>query len=505
MTNSTAPDIFDKLRLPPELDGHLREANPWWEGKPGRVIPPFRRSAFQLLLRKIESGLAGAVVLRGARQVGKTTLQEQAIDHLIREKGVEGRRILRVQFDEIPTLRGLKEPLLTIARWYENRILLQSFNEAAHEGRPAYVFLDEVQNLPDWAGQLKALVDHSSLHAVVTGSSALRIEAGRDSLAGRITTLELGTLLLREIAHLRLGAEIPQALSDNGLGDLLRPDFWRDLASQGAAHAVARDGAFQAFSERGGYPVAHARPRASWPEVADQLNENVIRRVIQLDLLRVGERGAKRDAALLEEVFRLTCRYAGQAPGQAVFVQELKRTLKANVGWQRILSYLRFLDGALLVKLVRPLELRLKRAKGNSKLCLVDHGLRASWLQEAVPLDPQGLAEAPHLADLAGHLAESVAGAFLSGVPHLDLAHFPERQTEPEVDFVLTIGEKRIPLEVKYRGRIDPHRDTLGLRYFLESAHYNAPFAVLVTLNDGERIDDPRVIPISLRSLLLMR
>lgn len=498
------PDLFDKVRLPPELDAYLRDTNPWWEGKPGRVLPRYRRWAFKALLRKLRAGLAPAVVLKGARQVGKTTVQEQAVQHLLHEEGVSPSHILRVQFDEIPSLRGLKEPLLAIARWFENRVLAQSFNQAAHAGTPAYLFLDEVQNFPDWAPQLKTLVDHHTVHVVVTGSSSLRIEAGRDSLAGRIAELELGTLLLREIAGLRFQFDIAPLLAENGLGDLLRLDFWREVVLHGAQHREERDRVFRAFSERGGYPIAHARPDVPWPEVADQLNENVIRRVIQHDL-RLGERGRRRDPELLEEVFRLACRYTGQAPGQAVFVAELKQVLGANIGWQRVLSYLRFLDGSLLIRLVRPLELRLKQRKGNSKLCVLDHGLRASWLQEVVPLDPQSLADSPHLADLAGHIAESVVGAFLAGIPHLDLAHFPERPTEPEVDYILTVGETRIPLEVKYRRRIDAHRDTLGVRSFLDKAHYNAPFGILVTAADDVEIPDPRIIAVPLASLLLMR
>ena len=107
--------------------------------------------------------------------------------------------------------------------------------------------------------------------------------------------------------------------------------------------------------------------------------------------------------------------------------------------------------------------------------------------------------------DLAGHIAESVTGYFLAGLPHLDLAHFPERPAEPEVDFVLTIGEQRIPMEVKYREHIDSHRDTLGLRAFVEKAAYKAPFGVLVTLHDDAAVDDPRIVTVSLRSLLLAR
>jgi predicted AAA+ superfamily ATPase len=499
-----AKDIFDIERMPPEVDAFLRSTNPWWEGKPGPILPSYRRWAFSLTLKKMDSGLAPIVVVRGPRQVGKTTLQQQIIEYLIREKAVDPNRILRVQCDDIPSIRGVKDPVLAIARWYENRVLGMTFNEAARKGVTAYLLLDEVQNLSDWAPQLKSLVDHNTIKVLITGSSALRIEAGRDSLAGRITQVELGTLLLREIAGLRFGESVAPHLPVNGLDPLLRQGFWTDLQQYGLAHRKERDEAFRAFSERGGYPMAQARAETPWPEVADQLNETVIQRAIQHDL-RMGQKGIKRDAQLLEEVFRLACRYAGQSPSQAIFVQEIKRALRSDVGWQRILAYLRFLDGALLIKLISPLELRLKKRKGNYKLCVCDHGLRASWLQEAVPLDPDMLSQAPHLHDLAGHLAESVVGYFLGGLPLLDLAHFPERGAEPEVDFVITLGEHRIPVEVKYRRQIDSHRDTLGLRAFLEKTVYNAPFGVLVTLNDDVVIPDPRIVPVSLRSLMLMR
>ncbi len=497
-------DLFDKVRLPPELDEFLRSANPWWESKPGRVLPPYRRWAFHTLLRRLETKVAPAVVLRGARQVGKTTLQEQVIQHLLQEQGVESNRILRVQFDELPSLAALKEPILALARWFENRVLGMTLNESAHRGKPAYLFFDEVQNLSEWAPQLKALVDNQTAHVVVTGSSALRIEAGRESLAGRVTLLDLGTFLLREIAGLRFSAEINPLLPSNGLERILDIEFWRGINAHGDSHHIHRDAAFSAFSERGGYPIAHANPEVPWPEVADQLNETVIRRVIQHDL-RLGERGRKRDPQLLEEVFRLGCRYSGQAPSQAMLIAELKGVLRANIGWQRILSYLKFLDGSLLLRLIRPLELRLKKARGPSKMCVVDHGLRASWLEETIPLDPVRLESHPHLTDLAGHIAESVVGAYLIGIPGMDVAHFPERTTEPEVDFVLTIGEKRIPIEVKYRRRIDTHRDTLGLRSFIEKTHYNAPFGVLVTMLEDVSVPDPRIVPVSLRSFLLMR
>jgi predicted AAA+ superfamily ATPase len=430
-------------------------------------------------------------------------LLRQLIESLIAE-AVNPQRILYIAFDELPTLRDLDEPVLAIARWYEREVLATTFNTAAHEGRPAFLFFDEVQNLEAWAPQIKSLVDNHAVRALVTGSSSLRIEAGRDSLAGRISTLDLGPLLLREIAELRFGQSVAPFWVDNGLDAVAHADFWHSAVARSREDREIRGRAYAAFSERGAYPVAQERPDRPWREVADYLNETVIKRAIQHDL-RMGARGVKRDEKLLEEVFRLCCRYAGQAPGASVFVPEIQQSLGGNVGWNRILNYLRFLDGTLLVRLIPPLELRLKRRKSPSKVSLCDHALRASWLQEVVPFDPDALAANPHLADLAGRLAESVLGYFLAGIPNLDVAHFPARGVEPEVDFVLTVGTRRIPVEVKYRQRIDPHEDTRGLRAFLEKTVYNTPLGLLVTLADDVVVPDPRIIPISLSSLLWLR
>lgn len=481
----------------------LRDGNPWWRGERQFGLPPIRRWAFEPMRKGLLMGLAPVTVLRGPRQVGKTTLVNQLIDSLL-DDGVAPERIFRVQFDDIPAMQRLSAPLLDLTAWYADHVLRSSINAAATKhGGPIYLLLDEVQNLSDWATQLKHLVDLQPIRAVVTGSSALRIETGRDSLAGRLSTIEMGPLLLREVGELRGLGQVPTYLPFNGLGPLKEKAFWSDLRSFGDSHRRFREQAFSLFSERGGYPLAHARPDASWDEVAAQLIDTVVRRAIQHDL-RVGERGRRRDEPLLEEVFRLSCRYVGQSPSQAIYLDEVRRSLDANIGWQRVLAYLKFLDAALLVRLIEPMELRLKRRKGSPKLILSDHALRAAWLQEVVPLEPTALQASPHLSDLAGRLAESVAGQLFKSHNHLSVAYFPERGSEPEVDFVLTVGEQRIPVEIKYRRRID-HADTRGLRAFLEKSVYNAPFGILVTLLDEVASDDPRIVSLPLSTLLLMR
>lgn len=494
--------LFPEYSLDTGLIQDIRRMNPWWESAPLPPLPATRRHLVQTMKRRLDLKLAPIVVVRGPRQIGKTTAQLQLLSDLL-EQGVPARNIFRVQCDELPELMKLSEPLLRMIDWFEKVVLDKKLNQAAREGQPTYIFLDEVQNLPDWAPQLKSLVDISSTQVVVTGSSALRIELGRDSLAGRITTIETGVLSLTEIANFDgLGVKNP-FLADNGLEPLTRVDFWRELAEFGSQNADEVEVAFKWFSERGGYPLVHQRKDLPWSVLADQLNETVIRRVIQHDL-RVGERGRKRDAPLLEEVFRLACRYVGQCPLPITLAREAQRALSANVGPQRITQYLRFLGDTLLLRLVPPLEIRLKRQRGGAKICLADHGLRASWLQEIIPLAPEALAKDIHLTTLAGHIAESVVGATLSTIAGLDLAHLPERKGEPEVDYVLTIGTRRIPMEVKYQRRIDDLRDTEAVRSFIEKSVNNASFGIIVT-QTPIKLADPRLVALPLSSLMLLR
>lgn len=495
--------LFAELQLSHELVRDLQRMNPWWEGKPLPVLPPTKRHLVGTIHNRLSTRLAPIVVVRGPRQIGKTTAQLHVVQDLL-ERGVPPRNIFRVQCDELPEMSSLSEPLLRLVDWFEGAVLKKTLNEAAHQRQPTFLFFDEVQNLKNWAPQLKSLVDSCTTQVLVTGSSALRIELGRDSLAGRITTIEAGVLSLTEIGlfhGLPLGEPF---LADNGLEPLTQITFWQALVKHGQDHRDPRNQAFRWFSQRGGYPLVDQRADVPWGKLADQLNETVIRRVIEHDL-RVGDRGRKRDAPLLEEVFRLACRYVGQSPGLAVFAREAQRALSANVGPQRINHYLRFLGETLLLRLIDPLEIRLKRKRGSPRICLADHGLRASWLQEIVPLAPDELAAQPHLTTLAGPIAESIVGALLATIPALDLAHLPPRGGDPEIDFILTVGTRRIPLEVKYQRIVDPLRDTEGLRTFIEKAVNNAPFGLLVTQTDDVVLPDPRLVALPLSTLMLLR
>ena len=489
-------------QFPAALIADLRRLNPWWAGNPAPPTPPSRRHLVERVRRRLDAGIAPIVAVRGPRQVGKTTVQLQIINDLLAE-GVPPNNIMRVQFDDLTSTEGLIDPILRIADWLEENVATDTFNALAHQGQRAYLFVDEVQNIPGWSNQLKFLVDTTSLKVLLTGSSALRIEQGRDSLAGRLHTVEAAALSLTEIAKFRgLDGQSP-FLPDNGLSNLLRKEFWQELVQHGLDHAQARDEAFRHFSERGGYPVAHNLTPTDWPLLADQLNETVIRRVLQHDMTATPD-GQARDAALLDAVFRLACRYAGQAPSYQRLAEEARLALGQNVRPQQAGDYLQLLADTMLIRLVMPLEARLRRSRGNVKICLADHSLRASWLQELIPLDPDTLAAGPEFTTMAGHIAESAFGATASAIPGLDVAHQPEQGRNQEVDFVFNVGDRRIPIEVKYQRRIDQFRDTLGIRSFVEQAANRAPFGLLITQTDTPPMDDPRIVAMPLSTFMLL-
>lgn len=73
------------------------------------------------------------------------------------------------------------------------------------------------------------------------------------------------------------------------------------------------------------------------------------------------------------------------------------------------------------------------------------------------------------------------------------------------MDFVLTIGTQRIPIEVKFQRRLDPVRDAASLRTFLAKPANRATFGILVTRTDDELGFGEQIIALPLASFLLLR
>ena len=497
--------------LTAELVEFLEDNNPWWRAKPMKAHPTFPRWAFSEVVDRLHSRIAPIVAVRGSRRVGKSVLQSQLIEELLlmgksdsTRKSVEAARILNVQFDDAPALGRISMPIQAIVRWYEENVLGQTLNEAAREGRPAYLLFDEVQNLADWSVQLKILADKADARILVTGSSALRIGRGQDNLAGRMTTIELGPLRLWEVAGIRGIRGLSPYAPGSIIEDWRKREFWLGLIAHGRKQAGARDEAFRLFSERGGYPLSHVAADQPTNTVRQQIVGEVINKTIEHD---PGHRpgGVPLDPAFVREVFRMVCRYAGQAVTHRRFADELHQLLQMPITNAKVQETIQFLADSLLIYCVPPLEMLQKKQAHPPKLCVCDHFVRDGVLQETLPLDPDSLKDCTEaVSGQAGHVIESVLGYFLKGIPGVELSWFPERPHEPELDFVLTIGTNRIPVEVKYRRGEIGKAAIAGIEAFCGKTAYSASFGIVITQTAEGPIGD-KAIAIPASTFLLLK
>ena len=135
-------------------------------------------------------------------------------------------------------------PIVELVEWYSREVLGETLNKAAAEGRAPYLFLDEVQNLAEWAPQLKHLVDLGKVRALVTGSSAVTNRGGPRQPGGPCSDDRDGATDVARNRRLAWFGDVPRLLPPNGLAPLKDKTFWQGLRAHGEIHREVRDRAF---------------------------------------------------------------------------------------------------------------------------------------------------------------------------------------------------------------------------------------------------------------------
>jgi len=153
---------------------------------PGKPRPHYVNS---LLEQSVNTNISAVV---GVRRSGKSTILKQVLFSLAKNKHVNPKNILFVNFED-PRLINLLDngQLFTF---------IDKFRAKADKSQRAYVVLDEIQNLPGWESILRTLHDQeSNLKFYVTGSSAqlLNRELGA-KLSGRYLKTEVFPLSFGE-------------------------------------------------------------------------------------------------------------------------------------------------------------------------------------------------------------------------------------------------------------------------------------------------------------------
>jgi len=152
--------------------------NPWW--KHGKRFVRFDKNLQAVNVdvffnrKQIELSKGNMYVLRGPRQVGKTTYIKKLISELI-NKGVTPSSILYLSSDFFISRRELRNAV-------------DYFLSKNVDAGELYLFIDEITSVKDWSLELKYLSDSGMMKkatVVATGSSAVTLRREGELLPGR--------------------------------------------------------------------------------------------------------------------------------------------------------------------------------------------------------------------------------------------------------------------------------------------------------------------------------
>lgn len=165
----------------------LSRMNTWWNGDeiPDSLLKAeHRRRDFYHLKKRITSNQS-VLTIRGPRQVGKTTIVGQLIYSLLNDAGHSAENILYINAENSQVISNSDNIISDSIDVYQSNVLRESIREIENT---IYVFIDEVQKLPDWASKIKYYTDtYSGVKFVLTGSiSTLIRQESSETLVGRL-------------------------------------------------------------------------------------------------------------------------------------------------------------------------------------------------------------------------------------------------------------------------------------------------------------------------------
>jgi len=437
-----------------ELISILAQFNPWWRGEPISDLPEWRRAAFRELNSWMTTPPAPrAVLLSGARQIGKTTLILQTVDALLKS-GVPAANILYATFDH---------PLLKLAG-IDAVIDAWRAREPKVDG-PEYLFLDEAQFIRDWGTWIKHQVDFRKERRIAfTGSAMPLVEEGQESGVGRWHTIRLTTLSFYEYLQIKKLSlpTLPSVRTLRELFDWQQADFYRtgETASVYVGH-------FHDYLVRGGFP--QTAQVASISQAQRLLREDIIDKVLKRDMTALS--GVRR-VLELENTFLYLCMHDGGLLDMGALCSSLsvKRPTAQN--------FIELLEATHLIYRLPPFGYGKDVLRARFKIYLADAAIAPAVMLKgkAILEDATALGIATETAVFkhlfARYYAQNVRFTYWRG------------KKDHEVDLVAEVEGEIVPFEVKYRAQHTGARELKGLLELCEHRKISRGYVITKEMND---------------------
>jgi len=445
-------DFLDRGELLLVLQGF----NPWWVGKTFEV-PEFRRLAFWVSKRYLtDPSLRRAVLLSGPRRVGKTTVLLQLAKSMSERGECPPKSILYLSLDH-PMLKLVSLP--EILRLYHENVY--------PEGKPVFLFLDEVQYSDDWELHLKQIIDHKPEYRILATGSATVVHQRDliDSGVGRWIRVAMPTLSFYEFVRIcgEDNTEIPDDIRPVDLFNMCNSELL-----QLAARFRPLMPLFQRYLLVGGFP-----------ETAKMIDVGLCQRLLREDVV---ERVLKRDMTALfgirnvndlEKLFIYLCIHSGN-------IIEVKTCAQAlSISPNTVSNYLAALEKTGLIFRLPPVPTHGKKIlKARYKIYLADAALRNAVLLRGEEI----LSNSNEM----GLIVETAILRHLYAYYYQDnpeIGYWRDPKRKREVDIVVRSPSYVIPVEVKYRENafLDP---TAGIWLFCQQE--KATWAYWVTKQEHD-------------------
>ena len=345
-----------------------------------------------------------AILLTGPRQVGKSTL----FKHLF--SGVN-----QVTFDDD----------LLLAQAAEDPGLFLMNN-------PAPLMIDEVQKCPGIFSRLKMVLDSTDKRGVffLTGSQKLQLmEEVSESLAGRVSILEMEGLSLREINQIGFNSHFvpsPSYIASRELHPTgISTDIWETI-------------------HRGAYPELYEHPEREWID----FYQSYVQTYLERDVNRLIK--AKNHLTFVRFMTAIAAR-TGQMINYANLADEV------GVSEVSIKEWVSILEKSGIIYILKPYSpSALKRAIRTPKFYFRDTGLccyLTRWLTPET-LKNGAMAGAMFETMVVNEILKSYAN---EGINYdFDVFYYrgkdrkkDERETDGEIDLIIQEGDTLYPVEIK--------------------------------------------------------
>ena len=404
----------------------LKAFNPWWVT--GVVHPDFakeyhRFAYFEAMKRLEQRDLRRTIVLTGTRRVGKTTIEYQMVDALLK-KGIEPQKIVFISLDH---------PMLKLSGLND---ILECYHENIWAEKDCWYFFDEIQYASDWDKWLKSIYDmQPETQMVATGSaSPALVKGSTESGAGRWSVIQVPTLSFYEYCALTHVA-VPE------LGPEIRPTAFGHMTQRERAAVMLKleplQNHFMRYLRVGGFPELAL---ASNDLMAQQImREDVVDKVLKRDLPALYN---IRSATELERIFLYLCNVSSEIVSIAAVAKELDGVSRPTVE-----NYIRYLESANLIYMSYPVELGGQKVlKVQPKIYIADAAIRnAVLMDEELMINPVEL----------GKLVETAVYKHIAAFYYQQatrVGYYRGGKRNQEIDIVVDYPNiSNILIEVKYR------------------------------------------------------